>query len=64
MIRLPSVESIAVIGPVLEAFVTVRPILATVGAFSRIAGLLVTGVSAPETATETTSLSPGTSCQR
>ncbi|WP_227378513.1 hypothetical protein [Haladaptatus halobius] len=64
MTRLPSVESIAVIGPVLEAFVTVRPILATVGAFSRIAGLLVTGVSTPETATEATSLSPGTSCQR
>lgn len=64
MTRLPSVESIAVIGPVLEAFVTVRPILTTVGAVSRIAGLLVTGLSAPETVTEATSLSPGTSCQR
>lgn len=64
MTRLPSVESIAVIRPVLEAFVTVRPILATVGAFLRIARLLVTGVSALETATEATSLSPGTSCQR
>jgi hypothetical protein len=64
MTRLPSTKSIAAIGPVLKAFVTVRPILATGGAFSRITELLVTGVSAPETATEATSLSPGTSCQR
>lgn len=62
MTRLPSFTSIAIIGPVLEVFVTVPPMLATVGAFSGIAGLLVTGVSALETAAEATSLSPGTSC--
>lgn len=64
MTRCPSIESIAVIGPVLEAFVTVRPIQATVGAFSRIAELLVMGGNAQETATEATSLSLPTSCQR
>lgn len=64
MNSLPSVESIAVIGPVLEAFVTIGPRLAIGGALLRSAGLLVTGVSAPETSTEATSLSPKTSCQR
>ncbi len=64
MSRFPSVGTIAVVGSVLVALLTVRPILATVGAHLMMVWLLVEAVRAPGTATESTSTLPGTSGQR